>query len=58
MTTEGGSDEILVVIDSRQELLFVYRLGLTVGGAGVDLVEREPLNEVFERARAQALGKP
>lgn len=58
MTTDGGSDEILVVIDSRQELLFVYRLGLTVGGAGVDLVEREPLNEVFERARAQALGKP
>ncbi len=60
MTTDGGSDEILVVIDSRQELLFVYRLGLAggSGGGGVDLLEREPLNEVFERARAQALGTP
>lgn len=51
MTTDGGSDEILVVLDDRNETLMVYRVE---NRQRVDLLDREALPEVFARARQQA----
>jgi len=56
MTTDGGSDEILVLVDSREEMISVYRVNQT--GNGLDLIERESLSGLFSRARAQAMGGP
>ena len=55
MTTDGGSDEVLVLIDSRDESILVYRVGPT---GGLDLLERESLSGIFSRAKTQALGSP
>jgi hypothetical protein len=55
MTTNGGSDEILVLVDSREESILVYR---TVQSGGLELLERESLSGLFTRARAQAIGGP
>lgn len=55
MTTDGGNDEILVVADSRQESLMVYR---TVNGNTLQMIEREELSSLFSRARARAMGSP
>lgn len=55
MTTDGGSDEILVLVDSRDESILVYRVGAS---GGLDLLERESLAGIFTRARAQAIGSP
>ena len=63
MTTNGGADEILVLVDSREESILVYRVntggqGGTQGGGALELLERESLSGVFMRARAQAIGGP
>lgn len=55
MTTDGGNDDILVVVDSRQESLMVYR---TFNKNEVRLIEREELSGLFSRARARAMGRP
>ena len=55
MTTDGGNDEILVVIDSRAEMLMVYRVGTR---GGLELIEREALSDLFSRARARSRGRP
>ena len=55
MTTDGGNDEILVVIDSRQENLMVYR---TFNDTELRMLEREELSGLFSRARARAMGAP
>ncbi len=55
MTTNGGADEILVLVDSREESILVYR---AVHSGGLELLERESLGSLFTRARAQAIGGP
>ncbi len=55
MTTDGGNDEILVVVDSSQESLMVYK---SDRNQGLQLLEREDLTGVFARARARAIGRP
>tara|TARA_R110002073_G_scaffold118918_1_gene258541 strand:+ start:427326 stop:427706 length:381 start_codon:yes stop_codon:yes gene_type:complete len=55
MTTDGGNDEILVVVDSRQESLMVYR---TFNKNEIRMLEREELSGLFSRARARAMGRP
>jgi len=55
MTTDGGNDEILVVVDSRQESLLVYR---TMNNTSLKLLDREDLSSLFSRARARAVGRP
>lgn len=55
MTADGGNDEILVVVDSSQESLMVYR---SDRNSSVQLLERENLSTLFERARARATGRP
>lgn len=55
MTTDGGNDEVLVVIDSRAEMVMVYR---AAPNGGLDLLEREDLSSLFARAKTQALGRP
>tara|TARA_R110000868_G_scaffold119469_1_gene316683 strand:- start:421254 stop:421625 length:372 start_codon:yes stop_codon:yes gene_type:complete len=59
MTTNGGADEILVLVDSREESILVYRVaqGAQENG-GLELLERESLSALFSRARAQAVGGP
>lgn len=51
LTTDGGSDEIVVVVDDRNEMLLVYR---NENRQRLSLAEREPLPELFVRARARA----
>lgn len=65
MTTDGGADEVLVVVDSREEMILVYRVSAgaaSSGGSnmagGLELLERESLSGLFQRARAQAVGGP
>ncbi len=55
MTTNGGADEILVLVDSREESILVYRAAQS---GGLELLERESLASLFTRARAQAIGGP
>ncbi len=55
LTTDGGNDEILVVVDSRQESLMVYR---AMNNNALELLEREELSSLFTRARARAMGGP
>jgi hypothetical protein len=55
MTTDGGNDEILVVVDSREEMVLVYRIDQS---GKLALQERERLSELFARARARAIGVP
>lgn len=54
LTTDGGNDEIVVVIDDRNEMLLVYR---NENRQRLALAEREPLPELFQRARAR-IGLP
>lgn len=51
MTTDGGSDEILVVIDDRNEYLLVYR---NENRQRLSLAAREALPDLFTRARARS----
>ena len=55
MTTDGGNDEVVVVVDSSQEALMVYT---SDRNQGLDLLDREDLGALFERARARAYGRP
>lgn len=55
VTTDGGNDEVLLVVDSSQEMLMVYR---SDRNQGLQLLDREELSGLFSRARARALGQP
>ena len=55
MTSDGGNDEILVVVDSRQESLMVYR---AQNNMSLQMVDREELSSLFSNARARAMGSP
>jgi hypothetical protein len=54
-TTKATTDDVLLVIDSRDETLMVYR---TFANNELRLLEREDLAALFSRARARAIGKP
>ncbi len=59
MTTDGGTDEVLVIVDSREEMIMVYRASPASGNqGGVELLDREALSGLFQRARARAIGSP
>lgn len=51
MTTDGGSNEVGMVIDERNETLLVYSVK---NRREVRLENRQSLPELFTRARAQA----
>lgn len=53
MTVDGGTDEVLVILDNRNEEMFVYRVE---NQAAVDLKERVSLTRLFSDARAAARG--
>lgn len=55
MTTDGGTDEVLVVVDSRQESLMIYRVD---SSNQLQLYKREQLGPLFSRARAQGPIRP
>ncbi len=55
MTTDGGTDEILAVLDSRQEAMLIYAVDST---NTLRLLKREQLDTMFARARAQHLPRP
>ena len=54
MTTEGGTDEPLFVIDERQEKLLVYQIEQQ---RRVQLRSMEDLPKLFRDARARAEGR-
>ncbi|TVQ62132.1 MAG: hypothetical protein EA378_06630 [Phycisphaerales bacterium] len=54
MTTEGSGEEILSVIDTRNEVLLMYAV---VNQRELQLLERQRLPELFTSARAQAEGR-
>jgi hypothetical protein len=51
MTTSGGSSDVIVVLDDRNEVLMVYSVE---NRRQVVLQDRQPLPELFQRARQQA----
>ncbi|MBL4590590.1 MAG: hypothetical protein JKY96_01385 [Phycisphaerales bacterium] len=55
MTTDGGTDEILVILDSRQEAMLIYEVDST---NTLKLLKREQLDTMFASARAQHLPRP
>lgn len=50
MTTDGGTNEVLVVTDDRTESLMVFQV---VSGKRLELVAKHELPELFRDARAQ-----
>jgi hypothetical protein len=55
LTTDSGSDELLYVIDNRNEQMFVYRVE---NQNSVQLYGRESIAQLFTHARARAVGGP
>ena len=55
MTTNGGVEELLFLIDGRNETLMVYRVQ---NGRQVQMMERQDLRSLFTTARAAYLGAP
>lgn len=55
LTCDAGNEDILVILDERNEWLNVYR---TDGRLGVQLLQRLPLPDLFAEARARSLGRP
>lgn len=53
MTADGGTDEVLLILDERSEELFVYRVE---NQRSVDMKERISLSRLFSDARAAAQG--
>ncbi|GIK20303.1 MAG: hypothetical protein AMXMBFR77_24450 [Phycisphaerales bacterium] len=54
MTTDGGNEEVLVVIDERAETISVYKV---VNQQNVQLFQRADLREIFTAARAKRHGR-
>ncbi len=55
LTSEAGNEDLLVVLDSRNEELFVYKTDLKQGS---QLLQRYPVAQLFTDARARSLGGP
>jgi len=53
MTAQGGSEDILLVLDNRTEQLTVYTLG---NQNALELIQRLELPDLFQAARAKRLG--
>ena len=53
MTADGGTDEVLIILDERSEEMFVYRVE---NQRSVDIKERVSLSQLFTDARAAAQG--
>lgn len=54
LTTDGGSDEVLIVTDDRSESLMVYQV---LSGKKLELLAKHELPELFRGARVQ-FGQP
>ncbi|MFO0831104.1 MAG: hypothetical protein U0637_04575 [Phycisphaerales bacterium] len=54
MTTDIGNEDLLLVLDSRNEELFVYR---TDSKAGMQLLQRYPVPQMFVDARGRSQGR-
>jgi hypothetical protein len=55
LTSEAGNEDLLVVLDARNEELFIYRSDLKVG---MQLLQRYPVAQLFTDARARTIGGP
>jgi hypothetical protein len=55
LTSDAGGDDVLLVLDSRNEELFVYK---TTNNDGIQLAQRYSVPQLFIDARARALGAP
>ena len=53
MTTNGGNEELLFLVDGRSEKLMVYRVQ---NGRAVQMTAGQDLRELFTTARAAYLG--
>ncbi len=51
MTTDGGTDQILVVLDERNEMLMVYSVE---NRREMILQDRQPIPDMFVQARTQS----
>lgn len=54
LTSDAGNEDILVVLDSRNEELFVYHVE---NQSSVQLLERQLLPGLFAEGRARAAGR-
>lgn len=54
LSNEVSNEEIVCVLDSRQEQLMVYRLD---GRDGIQLLQRVPVAQMFSDARIKATGR-
>jgi hypothetical protein len=55
LTSETGNEDLVVVLDARNEEMFVYRTDLKVG---MQLLQRYPVAQLFTDARARTIGGP
>ena len=55
LTTDGGTDEVLVITDDRTESLMVYQV---LSGKKFELLAKHELPELFRDARVQFVGQP
>jgi hypothetical protein len=55
LTSEAGNEDLLVVLDARNEELFVYRADVK---NGLQLLQRYPVAQLFTDARARTTGGP
>ncbi|MFO0857387.1 MAG: hypothetical protein U0640_08545 [Phycisphaerales bacterium] len=53
LTSEAGNEDLLVLLDSRNEELFVYKTDLKQGS---QLLQRYPVAQLFTDARARSVG--
>ncbi len=53
MTTKSGNEEVLAVLDNRDELLLIYKV---VNQSKLEIMGRESLPALFAAARGQAGG--
>ncbi len=51
MTTDGGTNQILAVLDERNEMLMIYSV---INRRQIQLQDRQALPDMFIRARANA----
>ena len=54
LSTDGGNEDLLVVLDGRNEEMFVYRTDIN---AGIQLLQRYTVPQLFTDARARSLGR-
>ncbi len=54
MTSESGNEDIMVLLDSRSEELFVYHVE---NQSSIQLLERQNVPGLFAEARARAQGR-